>query len=252
MEKTEALEKLTNIINQVENIYNLDTKSSEFIKWKTSTQTALRYIFGNDSSQVDEFIKISYRPSSFSANTDFTKFYNQGMAKAKAILESFLDEINEYWNENTTSSSMKVKDSSSVTFENEKSIFLAYSYRPEDDEFVAGFKSFLIDRNYTVVDGKADRLGSISQAILEKISKAKYAVIVMTKRDKKENGKYTTAAWLLEEKGAALALGKNVAMFVEEGIDESDIGGLQGDSQRFHFTRNNFMLKVMDFIKCIE
>lgn len=249
MEKAEALQKLTNIVNQMENIYNLGTKSSQFIKWKTSAQTALRYIFGDDSSQVHDFISIRYNPGYASFNTDLTKYYNQGLDKAKAILESFLDEIKEYWEEGTLSYHPKVKDNK---LENEKSIFLAYSYRPEDDEFVAGFKTFLVDRNYTVVDGKADRLGPISKAILEKISKVKYAVIVMTIRDEKVNGKYTTAAWLLEEKGAALALGKNVAMFVEEGIDENDIGGLQGDSQRFHFTRNNFMLKVMEFIKCIE
>ena len=74
----------------------------------------------------------------------------------------------------------------------------------------------------------------------------------MTKRDKKENGSYTTSAWLLEEKGAALALKKKVAMFVEEEIDLSDIGGLQGDGQRFHFTRNNFLKVVMNFIKILE
>ncbi|QNU68314.1 toll/interleukin-1 receptor domain-containing protein [Ruminiclostridium herbifermentans] len=248
MEKAEAIRKLSDILWQIETIYNLSTKSSEFIKWKTSTQTALKYIFGDNSSHIEDFIKIRYLPSIATINTDYTKYYNQGLDKAKAILESFLDEIKEYWKEDSLDNQSKIKDSN---FVNENSIFLAYSYRPEDDEFVAGFKSFLEHNGYNVVDGKADRLGSISKAILDKISKAKYAVIIMTKRDKKENGKYTTAAWLLEEKGAALALGKNVAMFVEEGIDENDIGGLQGDSQRFHFTRNNFMSKAMEFIKCI-
>ncbi|MBC9783476.1 pentapeptide repeat-containing protein [Heliobacterium chlorum] len=131
-------------------------------------------------------------------------------------------------------------------------IFLAYSYRTVDDEFVEGFKEVLISQGYEVLDGKADRIGSISQAILDKIFNSDMAVIVMTKRDKKENGKYTTTAWLLEEKGVALAFGKDVAMFVEEEIDESDIGGLQGDAQLFHFTRNNFLMKVMSFIKILK
>lgn len=110
----------------------------------------------------------------------------------------------------------------------------------------------LIDKGYRVLDGKADRLGSISHAILEKIRQSDITVVVMTKRDKKENGNYTTAAWLLEEKGAAIALGKDVAMFVEEEVDESDIGGLQGDDQRFHFRRNNFLKVVMNFVRVIE
>ncbi len=133
-----------------------------------------------------------------------------------------------------------------------KTLFLAYSYRQIDDEFVSGFKDLLAEKGYEVIDGKADGLGSISQAIMEKISISDIAVIVMTKRDKKENGKFTTSAWLLEEKGAALALKKKVGMFVEEEIDEADIGGLQGDNQRFHFTRNNFLKVAMNFLKVIE
>lgn len=133
-----------------------------------------------------------------------------------------------------------------------KTIFLGYSYREMDDEFVSGFKELLIDKGYDVIDGKADGLGSISQAIIEKISISDIVVIVMTKRDKKENGKFTTSAWLLEEKGAALALKKDVGMFVEEEIDGADIGGMQGDNQRFHFTRNNFLKTTMNFLRIIE
>ena len=133
-----------------------------------------------------------------------------------------------------------------------KTLFLGYSYRQVDDEFVSGFKELLSDKGFEVIDGKADGLGSISQAIIEKISLADITVIVMTKRDKKENGKFTTSAWLLEEKGAALALKKKVGMFVEEEIDEADIGGMQGDNQRFNFTRNNFLKIAMNFLRIIE
>jgi hypothetical protein len=133
-----------------------------------------------------------------------------------------------------------------------ETIFLGYSYRHIDDEFVSGFKELLTDKGFDVIDGKADGLGSISQAIIEKISISDIVIIVMTKRDKKENGKFTTAAWLLEEKGAALALKKEVGMFVEEEIDENDIGGMQGDNQRFHFTRNSFLKVAMNFLKIID
>ncbi|MEQ8560097.1 MAG: hypothetical protein RID18_01210 [Cytophagales bacterium] len=145
-------------------------------------------------------------------------------------------------------SKKNVKNKESET----NTIFLGYSYRQIDDEFVTGFKELLEDKGYEVIDGKADGLGSISKAIIDKISLADIVVIVMTKRDKKVNEKYTTAAWLLEEKGAALAFGKKVGMFVEEEIDDSDIGGMQGDNQRFHFTRNNFLKVAMNFLKILE
>jgi len=133
-----------------------------------------------------------------------------------------------------------------------KTIFLGYSYTQIDEEFVSGFKDLLVERGWDVIDGKADGLGSISQAIIDKISICNIAVIVMTKRDEKINGKFTTSSWLLEEKGAALALKKEVGMFVEEGIDDSDIGGIQGDNQRFPFTRNNFLKIVLNFLKIIS
>jgi len=133
-----------------------------------------------------------------------------------------------------------------------ETIFLGYSYREADDEFVSGFKDLLVDKGFEVIDGKADGLGSISQAILEKISLSDIVVIVMTKRDKKENGKFTTSAWLLEEKGAALAWRKQVGMFVEEEIDDADIGGMQGDNQLFHFSRNNFLKVAMNFLRIVS
>lgn len=151
-----------------------------------------------------------------------------------------------------TKESSNASNNHSPKLSENNTIFLGYSYREVDDEFVSGFKELLIDKGFEVIDGKADGLGSISQAILEKIELSDIVVIVMTKRDKKENGKYTTAAWLLEEKGAALALKKQVGMFVEEEIDDADIGGMQGDNQRFHFTRNNFLKVIMNFLKIIE
>lgn len=166
------------------------------------------------------------------------------------ITRNTLQEVKETIDVKTRSKGgQKISDPAAM---NNKTIFLGYSYRGVDDEFVSGFKELLIDKGYEVIDGKADGLGSISQAILEKISLSDIVVIMMTKRDKKENGKFTTAAWLLEEKGAALALKKQVGMFVEEEIDDADIGAMQGDNQRFHFTRNNFLKVAMNFLKIIS
>jgi hypothetical protein len=133
-----------------------------------------------------------------------------------------------------------------------QTIFLAYGYRADDEEFISGFRDLLADKGWQLLDGKADRLGSVSQAILEKIGLSDCVIIVMTKRDKKENGQFTTAAWLLEEKGAAIALQKRVTMLVEEGVDPSELGGLQGDDQRFPFTRNNFLQVAMNLTRILD
>lgn len=133
----------------------------------------------------------------------------------------------------------------------EKSIFLSFSYADQDRELVDGLRQLLSASGHIVITAEKNPMGSLSRSILQKIREAEKFLVVMTCRDKKENGKYTTSAWLLEEKGAAIALGKPFLMMVEEGIDPGEIGGLQGDDQRIHFTRNNFAAKVAEVLRML-
>ena len=255
MEKDVAIEKLTGLSTQIRSMRFHNYRDPELLKWLRANELAIAHIFGENTRHLKEFKEIRYSPKAVSIDGSNSSVYdnalNKGILTAIALLESMIDEIKDYWPEE------QKDDDSKTTVEElgldcrDKTIFLAYSYRPEDEEFVVGFKKLLMNQGYEVLDGKADRLGSISNAILDKIRCSKIVVIVMTKRDKKDNGKYTTAAWLLEEKGAAIALGKPVAMFVEDEVDDSDIGGLQGDSQRFHFSRNNFLTKIVEFLECL-
>lgn len=133
-----------------------------------------------------------------------------------------------------------------------KSIFLSFSYQREDLELVEGFKLLLETNGFTVITGEKNPMGSLSTSILQKIKQAEKFVVVMTCRDRKENGKFTTSSWLLEEKGAAIALGKPCLMLVEDGIDAKEIGGLQGDAQRLPFSRNNFTKAVADALRMLS
>lgn len=131
------------------------------------------------------------------------------------------------------------------------SIFLSFSYKEEDTELVSGLKRHLERSRYSVVTGEQNPLGSVSKSILKKIASCGMFIAVMTRRDRKENGMYTTSSWLLEEKGAALALGKKCLMLIEDEVDLSDIGGLQGDDQRLQFNRNNFASRVLDALEML-
>lgn len=133
----------------------------------------------------------------------------------------------------------------------DRSIFLSFSYEAKDVELVDGFRKLLETTGHSVVTGEKNPMGSLSKNILIKIKQAEKCVVVMTCRDKKENGKFTTSSWLLEEKGAALALGKACLVLVEEGIDEKEIGGLHGDDQRLHFRRDNFTTIVAEALRML-
>lgn len=56
--------------------------------------------------------------------------------------------------------------------------------------------------------------------------------------------------WLLEEKGAALALGKPIVLMVEEGVTDS--GGLQGDWQRIHFGPKGFLKAALQAVEQLK
>ena len=72
----------------------------------------------------------------------------------------------------------------------------------------------------------------------------------MSKDQSKTDGTFTTSPWLLEEKGAALALGKPIVLMVEEGV--TDFGGLQGDWQRIHFGPKGFLKAALQAVEQLK
>jgi hypothetical protein len=128
-----------------------------------------------------------------------------------------------------------------------RSIFL--SYRFAEAEYVDGLKSLLELAGFTIVTGQETNT-YIGQAILARIKAAEFFLCLMTRAEEKANGKYTTSPWLLEEKGAALALGKRIVLMVEEGVE--DVGGLQGDWQQIRFSGKGFIkaaIQAVDQLK---
>jgi len=116
-----------------------------------------------------------------------------------------------------------------------KTVFL--SYRFAEKEYIDGLTTLLKRDGFEISTGESANT-YISQAILERIKSCEFFVCLMTRADEKKDGTYTTSPWLLEEKGAALAMDKRIVLMVEDGVN--DIGGLQGDWQRIHFTAKSF------------
>ncbi|WBB53992.1 hypothetical protein [Verrucosispora sp. WMMD573] len=127
-----------------------------------------------------------------------------------------------------------------------RSVFLSYRFT-EENGYVRGLSGLLEDRGFTVVTGRrAD--GYVGSAVLNRIRDCEYFVSLMTRarRFAGDEEKYATSAWLIEEKGAALAFRKYLVLLVEEGVD--DIGGLQGDWQLHMFTPTTFTAAARDAV----
>lgn len=131
--------------------------------------------------------------------------------------------------------SLKVRSQEKLPDVKPKSVFL--SYRFAEPEYVEGLRKLLGREGFSVITGREANT-FISQAILERIRSCEFFVCLMTRADEKKDSTFTTSPWLIEEKGAAIAMGKRIVLMVEDGV--SDIGGLQGDWQRIHFSPKSF------------
>jgi TIR domain len=128
-----------------------------------------------------------------------------------------------------------------------KKVFL--SYRFAEKEYVEGLTQLLRQSDFEVITGQEANT-YISKAIIERIRECDHFLCLMTQSAKKEDGTYTTSAWLLEEKGAALALGKPIVLMIEEGV--TDFGGLQGDWQRLHFGSKGFLTAALRAVEQLK
>lgn len=129
----------------------------------------------------------------------------------------------------------------------DKSVFL--SYRFAENEYIIGLTKLLEKNGFKVVTGKSSNT-YISKAILSRIKDCQFFLCLMTKDKEKTDGLFTTSPWLLEEKGAALAFGKQIVLMIEEGV--SDLGGLQGDWQRIHFAPKGFLAAALEAVEQLK
>jgi len=120
-------------------------------------------------------------------------------------------------------------------------VFLSYCFA--ETEYAEGLIPLLEERGFRVITGKRSNT-YISRAIIDRIRNCEYFVCLMTRDKEKTDGTFTTSPWLLEEKGVALALGKQIVLMIEEGVD--DFGGLQGDWQRIHFGPKGFLKAALE------
>lgn len=123
------------------------------------------------------------------------------------------------------------------------------SYRFAEEEYIKGLQKLLSQNGFEVVTGQSGNT-YISKAILDRIKECEFFLCLMTRHEEKAGGTYTTSPWLLEEKGAAIAFGKPLVLMIEEGV--TDIGGLQGDWQRIHFSPRGFLYAALEAIEQLK
>ena len=97
-----ALARLRTALESIPKLTRLRHDSQAFAKWRRKTDIAVTNTFGNKTRHVHEFGSIRYSQSELVALTTRTpdpyqEAYLRGLASAETLLESMIEEIEDYW-----------------------------------------------------------------------------------------------------------------------------------------------------------
>ena len=134
----------------------------------------------------------------------------------------------------------------------EATAFVGHSFAEEDAHLIEQIKQFLSKLGVKCDSGKRAEPKGVSDKVRERIQAADCSLGIFTRRQEQQDGSFSTSAWTIEEKATALAAGKRLLLFVENGVRE--FGGLQGDYEYIRFERDNLgeaLIHAMDYVLAI-
>ena len=102
--KAKATERLQRQLDEIPALQGRKDEKPNFTKWERDTKIALANTFGEESRQIKEFNRIRYvpfiiplGPSTPESRRADRQAFMSGLDRAAAVLESMLEEIEEYW-----------------------------------------------------------------------------------------------------------------------------------------------------------
>lgn len=98
-------------------------------------------------------------------------------------------------------------------------VFLAFAFRPEDKALVGYVNQLFASHHVWAVTGEDLGGEQLTPAVQARIEKCDGLVALLTRRDAKQAGGFTTHQWVLDEMGHARAKGKRAIAVVENGVD---------------------------------
>ena len=113
--KSKAIERLSARRDAVDGLRGLDADSPEFLKWYEDVKGAFKYVFGQESDEMESLLVIEFR-SHFAASIDEVNrrlardAYMSGLDEAYALIASLIDQIEDYWDDDAASTQHGIVD----------------------------------------------------------------------------------------------------------------------------------------------
>lgn len=160
MTKNEALAKLQRTIDAIPGLQQINRKSPEFEKWQRDAQVAINRVFPNEKDHLEDFENIRYSPGAIrrsdfrgrggTPESDFQTAYVRGLDKAKAILQSMLDEVQDYWQDESAATMPMAGDAGTMWDLIHPSISKVARTRFETEHFADAVEAALKEVNVIV------------------------------------------------------------------------------------------------------
>ena len=97
--------RISRALAQIPELQLLNTDAEDFKRWSRNTRIAISHTFGDESGHVKEFTEIRFFPYYIFSDdgSDEVIAYRDGMVRAKVLLDSMLEEIDDYWEDDNSS-----------------------------------------------------------------------------------------------------------------------------------------------------
>lgn len=138
--KSKAIERLTVLLKTIEALSSPDADDREFMKWHEDVKSAIKYMFGDRSDEMQTFLRIKYRAlSSRRRRANHRDAYLNGLKASDALISSFVDRITHYWEDNGRATRPD-ENSEVVGFFDSNQVFVVHG---RDQGALAEVKQFL-------------------------------------------------------------------------------------------------------------
>lgn len=138
--KAQAKARLQKVLDKISELKRQQGSSPEFTKWFRNTRIAIINAFGTKSDHVQDFDSISFSPlviSTATPDSEYQAAYVRGLDSAASVLESMLDEIEEYWED--TEKSPRTSTIEARIPKNADKVFVVHGHDESARETVARF-----------------------------------------------------------------------------------------------------------------
>jgi predicted nucleotide-binding protein len=143
-DKSKALERLKKALEAIPDLQQEDSSSPRFEKWCRDTEVAIEHTFGAKSRHIDDFNGIHYFPQvlfSGMAESTYQKKFASGLQSAASVLQSMIDEINEYWQDDLLDEEPQISEA--LPPGGSLNVFVIHGHEDGTKETVARFLTIL-------------------------------------------------------------------------------------------------------------